>query len=31
MHGLPIDSAFDDDHGGLVGIDRDPEQSPLPA
>jgi hypothetical protein len=31
MQGVPIDGAFDDYHGGLVGIGRDPEQSPLQA
>jgi hypothetical protein len=31
MRGVPIDGAFDDDHGGLVGIGRGPEQSPLQA
>jgi hypothetical protein len=29
LRGLPIDGAFDDYHGGLVGIGRDPEQAPL--
>ena len=31
MQGVPIDGAFDDYHGGLVGIGGDPEQSPLQA
>jgi hypothetical protein len=31
MRGVPIDGAFDDYHGGLVGIGRNPEQAPLQA
>jgi hypothetical protein len=30
MRGVPIDGAFDDYHGELVGIGRDPEQASLP-